>query len=105
MECECCGNNTDCDDCDGSGEGDPIPGQFSYNYEYMVEIDKSCISVDCIENIVHLLINLGVSPEETIKMIASEVYKPHLFEVKDIKFISVPVHSGYTEKDFMIKVC
>ena len=33
VECECCGNETKCEDCDGNGNGSEIPGQFSYDYK------------------------------------------------------------------------
>ena len=105
VECECCGNETKCEDCDGNGNGSEIPGQFSYDYNYIIAIDESHIGVGCFEDIVNLLINLNVNPDETIKMTSSEMNRPHIFEVKDIKFVSVPNNSEYTIKDFVIKIC
>lgn len=104
VECECCGNESKCKECNGSGNGDPIPGQFSYDNQYYVQIDMSYFMVINIDALVHVLTNLDVKPEDTIKLVASEPLKPHIFEIGDIKFVTTVANIDYMEKEFVVKI-
>lgn len=105
IECPCCDNETTCKECDGTGEGDPISGQYTYNYEHYLQLDNSYFVVGNIEDLVNMMIGLEFKSEQTIKLIASDYLKPHIFEIEDIKIVLMPANPGYVDKEKVIKIC
>lgn len=105
IECPCCDSETTCKECDGTGEGDPISGQYTYNYEHYLQLDNSYFIVGNIEDLINMLIGLEFKPEQTIKLVASDYLKPHIFEINDIKIVLMPANSEYVDKEKVIKIC
>lgn len=105
VECECCGNESKCNECGGTGEGKPISGQFSLNYSYTLKIDESYFPSSNIDNLISILIDLNVRPEDIIKMTSSDGVKPHMFEINNIIIVCMPTHYENVNEELLIKVC
>ena len=104
-ECHCCGSEIECRDCNGSGDGDPIPNQYTLDSKYALSIDESYFSPSNMDKIISFLIDLNIEPEETIKMTTSISLRPHIFEVKDVIMVSMPSNDEYIDMDLVVKIC
>ena len=103
VECECCGNLADCNECNGTGEGRPT-GKQELDYEYHLKISLSHLNVSIVNRIVNALKDVGYTDEDELTLMTTSDVVPAVFEIDGIKIICSVTHYSSVEQEKLIKV-
>jgi hypothetical protein len=103
VECECCGNLSDCKECDGTGEGRPT-GNKEIDYDYHLKIAGSYLNSTMVVRITTGLVQSGYGHNSILTILSNNDPQPMVMDIDGIKIVAVVTHSDIVEKEKVIKV-
>ena len=87
IECQCCWNESDCEECNGTGETDEIVGYYIQYQKYVFELSDNFIDPNLLLKVATACDLLGI---ETLQS-SSNPSKTVLLKNDDVVFLVVPL--------------
>jgi hypothetical protein len=103
VECDCCGHQNDCKECDGTGDGKPN-GSKELDYDYHLKIVGSHLNSTIVHRLTTGLVHSGYNHDSMLTILSNNDPQPMVMDIDGIKIVAVVTHSEIIEKEKVIKV-
>ena len=103
VECECCGHQNDCKECDGTGNGKPT-GRKELDYDYHLKIASSYLNSTMVLRLTTGLVQSGYGHDSMLTILSNSDPQPMVMDIDGIKIVAVVTNREYINKEKVIKV-